>query len=251
MIEQADEVPRIIEASRNLGAPLIGVRAKLSTRSTAASSSLAKFGLSIPDLLATVGPCEADLLSDLRLCTFTWQPDQRYRRALGHCKRASCMAHSWRANGISRCAGTVDYDGSRSATAASTNYSLQNYANDVVATIRECCEPQASPCPRLAAQAIASHFSVLVFNVLGHSGSAAQPSLTGLMMRRSLWESASSLPGSAPTTCRGWNDALKFKDDALAAFRLGYLSPLRACRAALLGLLQCHRRSSTAKRNCR
>ena len=29
----------------------------------------------------------------------------------------------------------IDYDGSKTATAASTNYSLQNYANDVVATI--------------------------------------------------------------------------------------------------------------------
>ena len=76
VIEQADEVPRIIEASRNLGAaPLIGVRAKLSTRSTGRWGSSvgekAKFGLSIPDLLATVEALrEADLLGDLRLLHF-------------------------------------------------------------------------------------------------------------------------------------------------------------------------------------
>ena len=33
----------------------------------------------------------------------------------------------------------IDYDGSQTASIASTNYSLQNYANDVVATIKECC----------------------------------------------------------------------------------------------------------------
>ena len=36
----------------------------------------------------------------------------------------------------------VDYDGSRSAAATSTNYSLQNYANDVVATVQ--ADPKAS-----------------------------------------------------------------------------------------------------------
>ena len=71
----------------------------------------------------------------------------------------------------------IDYDGSRTATAASTNYSLQNYANDVVATVKEGCEPKKVPVPTLVSEsgrAIASHFSVLVFNVLG-SGGLQQP----------------------------------------------------------------------------
>jgi hypothetical protein len=79
VIEQADEVERIISASKALGAaPFIGVRAKLSSRSTGRWGSSvgdkAKFGLSIPDLLATVEALRAaDLLGDLRL--------QRHRRA--------------------------------------------------------------------------------------------------------------------------------------------------------------------------
>ena len=58
----------------------------------------------------------------------------------------------------------IDYDGSRTASAASTNYSLQNYANDVVATVRECCEPNGVDVPTLVSEsgrAIASHFSLL------------------------------------------------------------------------------------------
>ncbi|WP_398328664.1 biosynthetic arginine decarboxylase, partial [Vulcanococcus sp.] len=76
VIEQADEVERIISASRALGAaPFIGVRAKLSSRSTGRWGSSvgdkAKFGLSIPDLLATVEALrQADLLADLRLLHF-------------------------------------------------------------------------------------------------------------------------------------------------------------------------------------
>ena len=76
VIEQPDEVDRIIEASKSLGAaPYIGVRAKLSSRSTGRWGSSvgdkAKFGLSIPELLATVERLrDNNLLQDLRLLHF-------------------------------------------------------------------------------------------------------------------------------------------------------------------------------------
>ncbi|MGB4700643.1 MAG: arginine decarboxylase, partial [Parasynechococcus sp.] len=72
VIEQPDEVDRIIEASRNLGAaPYIGIRAKLASRSTGRWGSSvgdkAKFGLAIPDLLTTVERLRDNgLLDDLR-----------------------------------------------------------------------------------------------------------------------------------------------------------------------------------------
>ena len=133
----------------------------------------------------------------------------------------------------------IDYDGSRTATAASTNYSLQNYANDVVATVKEGCEPHGVAVPTLVSEsgrAIASHFSVLVFNVLGTGGLPQEtPPSSGeepLIVRnlRDTLTGITSLPkdGSADVSRlqEAWNDALKFKDDALAAFRLGYLSLL-------------------------
>ncbi|MFZ9621969.1 MAG: biosynthetic arginine decarboxylase, partial [Prochlorococcaceae cyanobacterium] len=76
VLEQADEAARVIEASRELGAaPLIGIRARLSSRSSGRWGSSvgekAKFGLSLPDLLASVEALrEAGLLSELRLLHF-------------------------------------------------------------------------------------------------------------------------------------------------------------------------------------
>ncbi|MFM2081272.1 MAG: biosynthetic arginine decarboxylase [Cyanobacteriota bacterium] len=268
VIEQADEVERIIRASRELGAaPFIGIRAKLSSRSTGRWGSSvgekAKFGLSIPDVLATVEALrQAGLLADLRLLHFhvgsqindiavlkdaLQEAGQIYVELT---KLGAPMGFLDVGGGLG-----IDYDGSRTATAASTNYSLQNYANDVVATVRECCEPHGVPVPTLVSEsgrAIASHFSVLVFDVLGCGGvlgsdgaAAAIPAAVEgepLVVRnlRDTLAGITALTGGngnqagehRPDTSRlqeAWNDAIKFKDDALAAFRLGYLSlPERA-----------------------
>jgi len=255
VIEQADEVQRIIDASRALGAaPFIGIRAKLSSRSSGRWGSSvgdkAKFGLSIPDLLATVEALrDADLLQDLRLLHFhvgsqindiavlkdaLQEAGQIYVELT---KLGAPMGYLDVGGGLG-----VDYDGSRTASAASTNYSLQNYANDVVATVRECCEPHGVPVPTLVSEsgrAIASHFSVLVFNVLGSAQVPAALPAAGQSEPLTVRNLRETLAGITATGSdddsavsrlqEAWNDAIKFKDDALAAFRLGYLSlPERA-----------------------
>ena len=264
VIEQADEVPRIIAASRELGgAPLIGIRAKLSSRSTGRWGSSvgerAKFGLSIPDVLATVEALrQADLLDDLRLLHFHIGSQindiavlkdalQEAGQIYGELTRLGApMGYLDVGGGLG-----IDYDGSRTASAASTNYSLQNYANDVVATVRECCEPHGIPVPTLVSEsgrAIASHFSVLVFDVLGAGalpGGVPEPVAAEPLILRNLRDTqaaivangsdadAATAPSVEPLQ-EAWNDALKFKDDALAAFRLGYLSLPERARAEQL-----------------
>ena len=260
VIEQADEVARIIAASQDLGAaPLIGIRAKLSARSTGRWGSSvgdkAKFGLAIPDVLATVEALrEANLLTELRLLHFhvgsqindiavikdALQEAGQIYASLS--RLGAPMGYLDVGGGLG-----VDYDGSRTATAASKNYSLQNYANDVVATVKECCEPWGIEVPTLVSEsgrAIASHFSVLIFDVLG-TGTVPRgiptPSESEPLTVRNLRETLNNLigleieldqPTSQTTTTQrkleklqeSWNDAIKFKDDALAAFRLGYLN---------------------------
>ncbi|HYP03692.1 MAG TPA: biosynthetic arginine decarboxylase, partial [Cyanobium sp.] len=272
VIEQADEVERIIAASRELGAaPFLGIRAKLSARSTGRWGSSvgdrAKFGLSIPDLLATVEALrQADLLADLRLLHFhigsqindiavlkdaLQEAGQIYVELT---RLGAPMGYLDVGGGLG-----IDYDGSRTATAASTNYSLQNYANDVVATVRECCEPHGIAVPTLVSEsgrAIASHFSVLVFDVLGAAGVLGAGGVPAMvpaalegepLILRNLHDTFTAItatdPGSraqaldrppAERLQEAWNDALKFRDDALAAFRLGYLSLPERARAEQL-----------------
>jgi len=64
----------------------------------------------------------------------------------------------------------VDYDGSHSASDSSTNYSLQEYANDVVYYIADVCNAEKVPHPDIVSEsgrAIVAHHSVLIVEVFG------------------------------------------------------------------------------------
>jgi arginine decarboxylase len=63
----------------------------------------------------------------------------------------------------------VDYDGSQTNWQSSTNYTMQEYANDVVGAIQEACERSTVPHPDIISEsgrALVAHHSVLVFDVL-------------------------------------------------------------------------------------
>tara|TARA_Y100001968_G_scaffold333671_1_gene398220 strand:- start:13209 stop:15170 length:1962 start_codon:yes stop_codon:yes gene_type:complete len=249
VIEQANEVERIISASQKLGAaPLIGIRAKLSTQNSSRwGSSIgekSKFGLSIPEILTTVKKLQAaELLQEVKLLHFhvgsqindiailkdaLQEAGQIYIELN---RLGAPMGYLDIGGGLG-----VDYDGSRTATMASTNYSLQNYANDVVATIQECCDSKNIEHPTLVSEsgrAIASHFSILVFNILNKSlvpsdiPSIKKEECLIIKNLRTTLALINSMPTiSEPDISKlqeAWNDALKFKEDGLAAFRLGYI----------------------------
>ena len=241
VIEQPDEVSRIIAASHGLGAaPLIGMRARLGSsgmgRWAGSSGERAKFGLSAAQLLSTTAALrDAGLLGDLRLLHFHIGSQISNIAVLKDALQEAGQIYVQLARlgaplGYLDVGGGlgVDYDGSRSAGPASTNYSLQNYANDVVATVRECCEPHGLPLPTLVSEsgrAIASHFSVLVFDVLGTDSVADSVPATAAaesLIVRNLRDTLAGI--DAGNLQEAWNDAIKFKQDALSAFRLGYLS---------------------------
>ena len=255
VIEQFDEVERIISASKKLGAaPLIGIRAKLSSQSNGrwknSVGEKSKFGLSIPEIINGVKALKsANLLDELTLLHFHLGSQITDIAVLKDALQEAGqiyieLKHLGAPMGYLDVGGGlgVDYDGSQTATPASTNYSLQNYANDVVATIQESCAAHNIKVPTLISEsgrAIASHFSILIFNILGTDSNCEeipkqenQESLVVENLRKTLNTIIAidkNKDSDIPKFQEAWNDALKFKDDALTAFRLGYIGlPERA-----------------------
>ena len=250
VIEQRDEVKRIIKAVQDLNAtPLIGIRAKLSSKSSGrwskSSGDNSKFGLSIPEIMSTIKELkEANLISEMKLLHFhigsqisdiavikdaLQEASQIYVEL---CKLGAPMQYIDVGGGLG-----IDFDGTKTSSNTSTNYSLQNYANDVVATIKDSCELNNINHPTIISEsgrAIISHCSVLIFNVLGTSHLSSKLKIydekNQSLIISNLLETFYELKKlknkkiNLSQIIELWNDAKKFKEDCLVAFRLGFLS---------------------------
>jgi arginine decarboxylase len=259
VLEQSEEVELVIEASRKLGIqPIVGLRAKLTAKGEGrwgiSAGDRAKFGLTIPEIIQAVDKLKAaDLLGSLQLLHFhigsqissisvikdaLREASQIYVELF---KLGAPMQYLDVGGGLA-----VDYDGSKTTFYASKNYNMQNYANDVVAEVKDACTEAKVAVPTLISEsgrAIASHQSVLVFDVLGKSEVAIeepeplQPD-ENLTIQK-LYETYQSI--SAETYQEAYNDIIQFKEEAINRFTLGYLSLSDRARAERLYWSCCHK----------
>lgn len=252
VLEQVEEVGLVIEASRKLGIqPILGVRAKLSAKGigrwATSAGDRAKFGLTIPEMLAAVEQLQAaGLLDSLQLLHFHIGSQisaisviKEALREAGQIyvelsKLGAPMHYLDVGGGLG-----VDYDGSKTNFHASKNYNMQNYANDVVAAIKEACGPAKIPAPTLVSEsgrAIASHQSVLIFNVLGSSDVRPQPPTPPIedapLVVRNLYETYQSI--TSENYQETYHDAIQFKDEAISMFGFGVLGLAERARAEQL-----------------
>lgn len=259
VLEQIEEVELAIAASKKLGIkPILGVRAKLSARGIGrwgtSAGDRAKFGLTIPEIIHTVNQLKAaDMLDCLQLLHFHIGSQisaiSVLKEAMREASRIYVELVQLGANmqyfdvggGLG-----VDYDGSQTNFHASKNYSTQNYANDVVAAVRDACALANMPVPTLISEsgrAIASHQSVLVFDILGTSDVAAEtPELTRddeHIIIQNLYETYTSI--GAENFLEMYHDATQFKEEAVNLFGFGYLTLTERARAERLYWSCCHK----------
>jgi arginine decarboxylase len=134
----------------------------------------------------------------------------------------------------------VDYDGSQTNFESSVNYTLEEYANDVVYHIQTVCDDASVPHPTIVSEsgrAVVAYHSVLIFNVLGVSGfSIDEPVLPRAEQIQEmeqplidLFETYQSITGR--NTIESYHDAQQALDMALNLFNGGYL-PLEQRRQA-------------------
>lgn len=241
VLEQIEEVQLAIAASKELGIkPILGVRAKLSTtgvgRWGGSTGDRAKFGLTIPEIVRAVEELKkAGMLNCLQLLHFhigsqisSISVIKDAIREASHiyvelAKLGANMNYLDVGGGLG-----VDYDGSKTNFHASKNYNMQNYANDVVAGVKDACDERKVAVPIIISEsgrAIASHQSVLIFDVLGTSEvlrEVPEPvDENAHQIPRNLYEIYQSI--TPENYQEVYHDAIQFKEEAISLFNLGYL----------------------------
>jgi len=243
VVEKFSELPLIAEIAERTGvAPTIGIRARLTARGAghweASGGDRSKFGLGARGLVQAVDFLrERGLLDRLQLLHFHLGSQissiRNVKEALREAVRTYCELSKLGAPlGFLDVGGGlgIDYDGSQTNFSSSMNYTLQEYANDIVFGTMELCDAAGVPHPTLVSEsgrALVAHHAVLVADVLG----------VGEFTVGSLPE---TLPDDLPAPVRhlhdtyrevsrknlleAYHDAVGYRDEALSLYNLDHLT---------------------------
>jgi arginine decarboxylase len=242
VVEKLEELRQIITVSRQFGVePMIGIRARLLSKGAGKWSESggenAKFGLNTVELLAAVELLRTEGLAHcFKLIHFhigSQIPDiLTIKKAVQEAARyyAKLYKMGFELQYIDVGGGLgVDYDGSRSAFDSSTNYTLQEYTNDIVYYIADVCNAEKVAHPDIVSEsgrAIVAHHSVLIVEVFGAIAKLRQnhvvdyaesthPLVKELLdIRRNLGKL---------NKLEAYHDAMERRDDAHNMFMLGLL----------------------------
>ncbi|MCA9000966.1 MAG: biosynthetic arginine decarboxylase, partial [Planctomycetes bacterium] len=244
VVEKFTEVQTIIDAYKTLGIrPVIGVRAKLAFRSSGrwqdSAGDRSKFGLTAEEIVRTVNLLrENDMLDCLQLLHYHIGSQISHIRSIKQAMTESTqvfvglqeMGANIRFFDVGGGLG-VDYDGSQSDADSSRNYSLQEYADDVVWALKECCNKNELPEPTILSEsgrAFVAQHAVLIGEVVG----VTSLSTSGLPD----WDCEEELDDTVQFMVDGmqdidasnyqsrYHDANDLREKALTLFRTGHLS---------------------------
>ncbi|HEY0710720.1 MAG TPA: biosynthetic arginine decarboxylase, partial [Polyangia bacterium] len=237
------ELELISQVARKVGVrPRIGVRVKLASKGSgrweASGGDRSKFGLSTREVVEAISYMRNnDMLSCFELLHFHLGSQISAIRAVKNAMREAgrfyveCVKLGAPLKYFDAGGGLgVDYDGSQTNFASSMNYSLQEYANDIVFGLQEICDPAGVAHPTIVTEsgrAVVAHHSMLVMNILGvgefESGKIPDslPEETSRVVRNLLDEYREV---STKNLREAYHDALEYREEALSMFSLGNLS---------------------------
>jgi arginine decarboxylase len=260
VVEKPSELDLIVKWSKRLKVkPFIGVRAKLSARGRGkwegSGGDKSKFGLFAAEMLEAVEKLRAEgMLDRLQLMHFHLGSQITSIQSIKDAMRESTRLFvELRRMGVPvqyfDVGGglAVDYDGSKTNFSSSANYSIEEYASDIVSALAETCAEQHVPHPHIISEsgrALVAYHSVLVFNVLGTSQlieEEAPPEIPDGAPEQvhALYEVLQGV--SVKNFQESYHDAIQIRDETLTLFNVGMMSlPHRALVERLFWLV-CHR----------
>jgi arginine decarboxylase len=242
VVEKYTELGLILEYAEKIGVrPQIGMRVKLASRGSGRWQSSggfrSKFGLSVSEIMRGLEELKARGMQDcFKLLHFHLGSQitniRIVKGALNEAARVytelARMGAGLQYLDVGGGLG-IDYDGSQTNFESSMNYTLQEYANDVVYHVQTVCDEAGVAHPTIVSEsgrATVAYHSALIFNVLGVSGfGAAQvPSSTNPDWEQPLVDLVETYNNlNARNALEAYHDAQQALDMALGLFNGGYL----------------------------
>jgi arginine decarboxylase len=239
--EKLSEVRAIVRIAKEMGVePMVGLRVRLVTKGAGkwseSAGEHAKFGLSTAEILQAAEILrEAGMSPAFKLLHFhigSQVPDiliikRAVREAARYYAKLRKMGHPIQyldvGGGLA-----IDYDGSRSTFHSSMNYTLEEYARDVVYNITDVCDEEKVPHPDIVSEsgrAIVAHHSVLIVEAFGSiektKMESPPPGPTDHKLIKDLVYTREHLTERNLT--ESWHDLLQVKEEAQKMFELGLL----------------------------
>ncbi|MDJ0839250.1 MAG: biosynthetic arginine decarboxylase [Acidobacteriota bacterium] len=243
VIENFGELETFAAHYRNTGImPDLGIRIKLSTRGigkwakTGGDSS--KFGLRIPEVMAAVRLLEKEnLLDSLKLIHFHIGSQvtkigvvkqaivETMRVYVELCRMGAPMGFVDIGGGLG-----VDYDGTQGDSHGTINYSIEEYASDIIYRIKQACDEGGIQHPTVFSESgrfLSAHYSMLVTNIAATSALLGdnpeiKPPEKSFGPVKEMYEILEILDES--NMVESYHDALQYKTESLNLFSLGYMS---------------------------
>ncbi len=241
-LSELDHVLRIADASEG-NAPIIGIRVKLYSKGSGrwekSGGEAAKFGLTTTEILEVINRLkEAGRIDMLRLLHFHIGSQltdiKRIKNAMKEAARVYAKIYQMKVpidlldvgGGMA-----VDYDGSKTAFDSSANYNAQEFANDVIYTIKQVCDDENVPHPTIIQESgrfLSAYHAILVTNVLEEIETVVEP-ITPLEIEADDPQVVIEL-GDLRTTItiknyrEYYHDALEHREELFTLFSLGLIS---------------------------
>jgi arginine decarboxylase len=265
VVDRFEELELVLKVSKRLDMrPHIGVRAKLASRGAGkwqeSGGEKSKFGLTAGEIVQVAERLrQLEMLDCLELLHFHIGSQitaiRAIKDALKESTRIYTELHDLGAGLKFLDVGgglAVDYDGSQTNFHSSANYSLQEYANDVVFAIQQACDEKGIAHPDIISEsgrALSAHHAILVFDVLGVSQMRVDvPEGVDKVEEGTIANMVQILRDlSQKNFQESYHDALQLKEEAISLFNLGYLDLKGRAMAENLFWVICDRINSIVR----
>ncbi|MBE0366192.1 arginine decarboxylase [Pseudoalteromonas ulvae UL12] len=209
VLEKLSELDMVLAEAKKLNvSPRLGLRVRLASQGKgkwqASGGEKSKFGLSASQVLSVLNKLKALGMTDtLQLVHFHLGSQMAnirdVRTGVSEAARFYCELRRLGAQLVCMDVGgglAIDYDGTRSQSSNSMNYSLAEYANNIVYTIGDICKQYEQPMPMIISEsgrALTAHHAVLISNVIGTESYKAEditePSSDAPILLKNMWHS--------------------------------------------------------------